>query len=140
MHVDAAGAALNRPGSDFAANPRGLAAWHDLLVIFPGPVEPPASQAQSRISVRSSSAAVVSSTLWHGPRGGADIRAGAADHRDNSRIRWRYDPAHAGVSAQFADCGIHALHLAGFVTGEQIKILSADFASCIPDRNSRTTP
>lgn len=59
--------------------------------------------------------------------------ADAADP-DNSRIRWRYDPAHAGVSAQFADCGIHALHLAGFVTGEQIKILSADFASCIPER------
>lgn len=59
--------------------------------------------------------------------------ADAAD-LDNPRVRWRYDPAQAGVSAQFADCGIHALHLASFVTGEQVASLSADFASCIPAR------
>ena len=53
---------------------------------------------------------------------------------DNPRIRWRYDPAQAGASAQFADCGIHALHLAGFITGDEIATLSADFASCIPER------
>ena len=53
---------------------------------------------------------------------------------DNPRIRWRYDPAQAGASAQFADCGIHALHLASFITGDEIKTLSADFASCIPER------
>ena len=53
---------------------------------------------------------------------------------DNPRLRWRYDPAQAGASAQFADCGIHALHLAGFITGDEIETLSADFASCIPER------
>ena len=53
---------------------------------------------------------------------------------DNPRLRWRYDPAQAGASAQFADCGIHALHLAGFITGDEIATLSADFASCIPER------
>ena len=53
---------------------------------------------------------------------------------DNPRIRWRYDPAQAGASAQFADCGIHALHLAGFITGDEIATLSADFASCLPER------
>ena len=53
---------------------------------------------------------------------------------DNPRLRWRYDPAQAGASAQFADCGIHALHLAGFITGDEIATLSADFASCIPGR------
>ena len=59
-----------------------------------------------------------------------------ADARDldNPRIRWRYDPAQAGASAQFADCGIHALHLAGFITGDEIATLSADFASCLPER------
>jgi hypothetical protein len=31
-----------------------------------------------------------------------------AANADNPRVRWRYDPAQAGVSAQFADCGIHA--------------------------------
>ncbi len=38
---------------------------------------------------------------------------------DNPRLCWRYDPAEVGISAQFADCGIHALHLAVFVTGRR---------------------
>ena len=60
--------------------------------------------------------------------------ANAAD-MDNPRVRWRYDPAQAGVSAQFADCGIHALHLASFVTGQEVAKLSADFASCLTGRS-----
>jgi len=59
--------------------------------------------------------------------------ADAAD-ADNPRVRWRYDPAQAGVSAQFADCGIHALHMASFVTGQRVEKLSADCVSCIPGR------
>ena len=59
--------------------------------------------------------------------------ADAAD-ADNARVRWRYDPAQAGVSAQFADCGIHALHLAGFVTGQEVETLSADCVSAIATR------
>jgi len=59
--------------------------------------------------------------------------ADAAD-ADNPRVRWRYDPAQAGVSAQFADCGIHALHMASFVTGQQVTRLSADTVSCISSR------
>lgn len=59
--------------------------------------------------------------------------ADAAD-ADNPRVRWRYDPAQAGVSAQFADCGIHALHMASFVIGQQVARLSADTVSCIPSR------
>jgi len=57
-----------------------------------------------------------------------------AAQADNPRIRWRYDPAQMGVSAQFADCGIHALHLASFVTGQEVARLSADFVSTIPSR------
>ncbi|MBS0126163.1 Gfo/Idh/MocA family protein [Thetidibacter halocola] len=59
--------------------------------------------------------------------------ADAAD-ADNPRVRWRYDPAQAGVSAQFADCGIHALHMASFVTGQEVESLSADIVSCIESR------
>lgn len=59
--------------------------------------------------------------------------ADAAD-ADNPRVRWRYDPAQAGVSAQFADCGIHALHMASFVIGQELKSLSADTVSCIASR------
>ncbi len=57
-----------------------------------------------------------------------------ATDADNPRVRWRYDPAQAGVSAQFADCGIHAMHLASFVTGQQVTKLSADCVSCIDIR------
>ena len=57
-----------------------------------------------------------------------------ATDADNPRVRWRYDPAQAGVSAQFADCGIHALHMASFVVSDEVERLSADFASTIPSR------
>ncbi|EFL88682.1 Gfo/Idh/MocA family protein [Ahrensia sp. R2A130] len=57
----------------------------------------------------------------------------AAD-ADNPRIRWRYDPAQAGVSSIVADCGIHCLHMASFVAGQNIEKLSADFASTISSR------
>ncbi|EBA02830.1 oxidoreductase-like protein [Rhodobacterales bacterium HTCC2150] len=59
--------------------------------------------------------------------------ADAAD-ADNPRVRWRYDPAQAGVSAQFADCGIHAMHMASFVTGQEVTELSADCVSCLDVR------
>jgi len=57
----------------------------------------------------------------------------AAD-ADNPRVRWRYDPKQIGVSAQFADCGIHAMHLASFVTGQRVEQLSADTVSLIESR------
>ena len=59
--------------------------------------------------------------------------ANAAD-ADNPRVRWRYDPAQMGPSAQFADCGIHALHMAAFVTGQRPEAISADFLSAIASR------
>ena len=61
------------------------------------------------------------------------FHADAAD-ADNPRVRWRYDPAQAGISAQFADCGIHALHMASFVVGQEAQELTADFASCLESR------
>ena len=57
-----------------------------------------------------------------------------AGDADNPRVRWRYDPKQAGVSAQFADCGIHAMHMASFVTGQEVESLSADCVSCIASR------
>jgi predicted dehydrogenase len=61
------------------------------------------------------------------------FHADAAD-ADNPRVRWRYDPALAGISAQFADCGIHALHMASFVSGQEAQSLTADFTSCLDVR------
>ena len=59
---------------------------------------------------------------------------GDAKDADNPRVRWRYDPAMAGVSGQFADCGIHALHMASFLCDNEVETLSADFASTISSR------
>lgn len=61
------------------------------------------------------------------------FHADAAD-AENPRMRWRYDPAQAGISGQFADCGIHALHMASYVSGENAKDLSADFVSAVTSR------
>ncbi|MDA3921292.1 MAG: Gfo/Idh/MocA family oxidoreductase [Salinisphaera sp.] len=57
-----------------------------------------------------------------------------AEDANNPRVRWRYDPAQAGVSAVMSDCGIHALHMASFVTGQHAETLSADFVSCVAPR------
>ena len=57
-----------------------------------------------------------------------------ASDAENPRMRWRYDPAQAGISGQFADCGIHALHMASFVSGQNARELSADFVSAIASR------
>ena len=59
---------------------------------------------------------------------------GDADNADNPRVRWRYDPKMAGVSGQFADCGIHALHMASFIGNDEVEVVSADFASTIQGR------
>lgn len=59
--------------------------------------------------------------------------ADAAD-AENPRVRWRFDPAEAGRSAVFADQGIHAQHLACFVTGQAVRAVSADFASLVEGR------
>jgi predicted dehydrogenase len=57
-----------------------------------------------------------------------------ATDAENPRMRWRYDRAQAGASGQFADCGIHALHMASFVSGQNARELSADFVSAIASR------
>ena len=59
---------------------------------------------------------------------------GDTDDADNPRVRWRYDPKLAGVSGQFADCGIHALHMASFIGNDEVEVVSADFASTIQGR------
>jgi predicted dehydrogenase len=61
------------------------------------------------------------------------FHADAAD-AENPRMRWRYDPKLAGISGQFADCGIHALNMASFVSGQNARELSADFVSAISSR------
>ena len=57
-----------------------------------------------------------------------------AGENDNPRMRWRYDPQQAGVSSVLADAGIHALHMIGFITGQRIDRLRAEFHSHVAER------
>jgi len=57
----------------------------------------------------------------------------AAD-MDNPRVRWRYDPAQAGVSSVLADCGIHALQMATYISDQHIERLQAHFLSAVEGR------
>ena len=59
---------------------------------------------------------------------------GDAADAENPRVRWRFDPAKAGSSAVLADQGIHAQHLACFVTGQAVRSVTADFASLVEGR------
>lgn len=57
--------------------------------------------------------------------------AGAAAGK---QAEWRVDPAQAGDGGAIADIGVHAFHLAEFVTGLRVTRLLADLASVVPGR------
>jgi len=50
------------------------------------------------------------------------------------QAEWRTDPARAGEGGCIADIGVHALHLAEFVTGLRVTELCADLAAVAPGR------
>src|SRR5690242_21143191 len=81
-----------------------------------------------RLSSRSiTGSRVVVAEFSHGAHAGGD-------DAQNPRVRWRYDPAQAGVSSVVADCGIHALHMAQFLTGQTITAIAAQFDRCVASR------
>lgn len=57
--------------------------------------------------------------------------AGAADSK---QAAWRLDPSSAGEGGCIADIGVHAFHLAEFVTGQRVRRLAADLGSVVPGR------
>ncbi len=50
------------------------------------------------------------------------------------RTAWRMDPAIAGPSSVLGDLGIHAHHLARFVTGLEVEAVSADITTFVEGR------
>ena len=50
------------------------------------------------------------------------------------QAEWRLDPARAGEGGAIADIGVHAFHLAEFVTGLRVTRLLADLAAVVPGR------
>lgn len=56
------------------------------------------------------------------------------DDDDNPRVRWRYDPAQAGISSVVNDLGSHAFHMAQFMTGQTVERVAAQFDHCVATR------
>ena len=50
------------------------------------------------------------------------------------QAEWRVDPARAGAGGCIGDIGVHAFHLAEFVTGLKVVRLLADLAVVVPGR------
>ena len=53
---------------------------------------------------------------------------------DFKQAIWRTDPLQAGLGGCLGDIGVHALHLAEFVTGLRVARLCADLSSVVPGR------
>jgi len=53
---------------------------------------------------------------------------------DNKQAAWRLDPKQAGVSSCMGDIGVHAAHLAEYVSGQRISEICADLTSFVPGR------
>lgn len=60
--------------------------------------------------------------------------ASPLERRGNRQAEWRSDPARAGVAGAMADIGTHAFNLAEYVSGLEVKALSADLHSVVPGR------
>jgi predicted dehydrogenase len=50
------------------------------------------------------------------------------------RAAWRTDPSKSGVGGASADIGVHAFHLAEFVSGQRVSELVADARGLVPGR------
>jgi len=50
------------------------------------------------------------------------------------QAEWRVDPTRAGIGGCIGDIGVHAFHLAEFVTGLKVTRLLADLAAVVPGR------
>jgi predicted dehydrogenase len=53
---------------------------------------------------------------------------------DGKQAEWRGDPARSGLGGCIADIGVHAFHLAEFVTGLRVSQILADLGTVVPGR------
>ncbi|WP_298400529.1 Gfo/Idh/MocA family oxidoreductase [Sphingobium sp.] len=57
-----------------------------------------------------------------------------AKPESGKQAEWRSDPARSGVGGCIADIGVHAFHLAEFVTGLKVSKILADLGTVVPGR------
>ena len=62
------------------------------------------------------------------------VQGWLAGEASGKQAEWRVDPARAGEGGAIADIGVHAFHLAEFVTGQRVVRLCADLAAVVPGR------
>jgi predicted dehydrogenase len=60
--------------------------------------------------------------------------ATAIEQQGNAQAAWRTDPKKNGRGGSVGDIGTHAYHLAGFVTGLKLDLLTADLATFVEGR------
>jgi predicted dehydrogenase len=57
-----------------------------------------------------------------------------AGKASGKQAEWRVDPARAGLGGCIGDIGVHAFHLAEFITGLRVTELLADLGTVVPGR------
>jgi len=58
----------------------------------------------------------------------------AIERGGNRQAAWRVDPVQAGVGGCIGDIGVHAFHLAEYVSGERVSAFVADLRTMVPGR------
>ena len=56
------------------------------------------------------------------------------EQQGDKQAAWRADPGQAGVGGCIGDIGVHAFHLAEYVSGHRVERLCADVAAVVPGR------
>jgi predicted dehydrogenase len=60
--------------------------------------------------------------------------ASPIEREGNKQAEWRTDPARTGLGGCIGDIGVHAFHLAEFVSGLQVSRILPDLGSVVPGR------
>ncbi|OAN62331.1 Gfo/Idh/MocA family protein [Sphingomonas sp. TDK1] len=60
--------------------------------------------------------------------------AAPIERAGNKQAEWRTDAGKSGVGGAIGDIGVHAFHLAEFVTGLAVEAINADLAAVVPGR------
>ncbi|WP_294253808.1 Gfo/Idh/MocA family oxidoreductase [uncultured Sphingomonas sp.] len=60
--------------------------------------------------------------------------AAPIERAGNKQAEWRTDAGKSGVGGAVGDIGVHAFHLAEFVTGLPVEAINADLAAVVPGR------
>lgn len=60
--------------------------------------------------------------------------ATALETAGNQQASWRTNPTKSGKSGSIGDIGVHAQHLAEYITGQKISEVCADFTTFVPGR------